>query len=203
VNVSLTTTRLRLREFTAADAPLLFQLDADPEVLRYIGQPLADEEAYRQRICQRFLPYYASNSGHGYWAAELSDAQFIGWFHLRPSLDGHFAQELEFGPGELEIGYRLRRAHWGRGYATEGSQALLRRAFLELKAPWVVASALAGNRASIRVMQKIGLRCVGEFALPGYEQPAVKYALSRADYLSMRTSVEFTPTSIERSLPTA
>ena len=81
----------------------------------------------------------------------------------------------------MELGYRLRKAVWGKGYATEGSLALVRQGVYGPGTACVVASALAGNVASIRVMEKAGLRRVGEFPLPGYDQPSVKYALDRDD----------------------
>ena len=180
----LETPRLVLREFTEDDAADLFALDADPEVMRYIGPyRLADVEAYRERILSVYRPSYDRNDGCGAFAAvEKTGGAFLGWFVLRPALHYRFAREAGFQSGQLELGYRLRRAAWGKGYATEGARALVRKAFTELEAPCVVAAALAENRASTRVMEKAGLRYAGEFRLPGFDSPAVKYALNREDY---------------------
>jgi [ribosomal protein S5]-alanine N-acetyltransferase len=152
--------------------------------MRYIGPyQLPDAEAYRRYIATKFFPYYARGEGHGFWAAvEKVGGAFLGWFVLRPALDYRFAAEAGHRAGEVELGYRLRKAAWGKGYATEGSRALVRKAFAELGAECVVATALVGNAASIRVLEKAGLRRVGEFALPGYDQPSVKYALRRDEY---------------------
>jgi RimJ/RimL family protein N-acetyltransferase len=105
----------------------------------------------------------------------------VGWFHLRPDRER---------PEDLDLGYRLIRRVWGRGYATEGGRALVDHAFAVCGAPRVVAYALAGNRASQRVMEKCGLRFELSFTyreeiLPGWteaERGAVRYALSRDEW---------------------
>ncbi|MFZ5814350.1 MAG: GNAT family N-acetyltransferase, partial [Bacillota bacterium] len=129
----------------------------------------------------RVLDYYRRFTGYGYWAAvEKSSGEFLGWFHLYP-VAGR-------GPGEVELGYRLRRAAWGRGYATEGARGLIRKGFEELGAQRVTATTMAVNLASRRVMEKAGLRYVRTFYLPwpepieGSEHGEVEYALERADW---------------------
>jgi RimJ/RimL family protein N-acetyltransferase len=90
----------------------------------------------------------------GYLVVELrEDRSFIGWAHLRP--DSH-------DPEWAEIGYRLRRSHWGRGLATEVALALMTHAFDTLGYSTVTARTMPANIASRRVMEKCGLRCVGE-----------------------------------------
>ena len=184
MKIRLETPRLILREFTEADAGELFALDSDPEVMRYIGPyQLADVEAYRTLIRTNTIAYYARHPGYGVWATvEKAGGAFLGWFLLRPALDYRFATEAGFRAGDVELGYRFRRAAWGKGYATEGARALVREAFTALGAACVVAAALVGNRASTRVMEKAGLRRAAEFRIPGYDEPAVKYALEKKDY---------------------
>lgn len=93
------------------------------------------------------------------------------------------------GPADdLELGYRLRRAAWGRGYATEGSRALVRKAFTDLGARRVYAETMFVNTRSRRVMEKAGLSFVRVFheewdeALPGAEHGEVEYALTRDEW---------------------
>src|SRR5690242_1631085 len=88
MKIYLETPRLVLREFTEHDADDLFALDADPEVMRYIGPyRLADVDAYREYIRTRFLSYYSPQSPYGFWAAaEKPGGAFLGWFTLRPAL---------------------------------------------------------------------------------------------------------------------
>lgn len=176
----LQTARLSLRPFTAEDAAGLFALDDDPEVLRYIGPVrLADVAAYRELIVERWLPYFQKNPGYGFFAAEnRATGAFLGWFHLRNALDYRFAREAAYQPGDVDLGYRLMRHAWGQGLASEGAQALVAKAWTDPAVQRVVACALVSNRASLRVMEKAGLRFDGHFTIPGYEMLA-RYVRAR------------------------
>jgi RimJ/RimL family protein N-acetyltransferase len=181
----LATDRLVLRPFVEDDAPLLLALDSDPEVMRYVGPfRLPDEAAYRARIRDYFLPSYDRHPGYGFWPAEeRATGTFVGWFHLRPALDYRFAAEAGFRAGEYDIGFRLTRPAWGKGYATEVARALVARAFTDPGVRAVVATVLVGNVASCGVLEKAGLRKTGEFALPGFEMPAAKYELAMDEFV--------------------
>jgi len=111
-----------LRRFTPDDLELVVELDGDPQVKRYIDGGLRVDRRELVETLQWWLGYYDRGERYGFWAAiEKSSGRFIGWFHLRP---GEGA-----GPLEPELGYRLRRDAWGQGYATEGSRALIDKAF--------------------------------------------------------------------------
>ena len=106
-----------------------------------------------------FLAYYERFAGYGFWAAiEKSSGRFVGWFHFRPAKAAR--------PNEVELGYRLRRSAWGKGYAPEGSRALIHQGFAELEVQRVVAFTMVVNVASRRVMEKAGLRFVRTFHQP-------------------------------------
>lgn len=186
----LETDRLVLRQFTEADAPRLLSLDSDPEVMRYIGPfGLPDEPAYLERIRSYFLPYYERGPYFGFWVAELkSTGKFLGWFHLRDALDYRFGKEAGFVHGEFDIGYRMIRSSWGKGYSTEMTRALVARGFARPEVHSIVACVLAANLASCRVLQKVGLKPVAKFILPGFDQPAHKYWISRETYESARAT---------------
>lgn len=178
----LQTPRLRLRALTTEDAPRLAALDADTDVLRYIGQPIATSlQGYEEFIAALKEKYYANKDSsplYGFWAAEERETgAFLGWFLLRPALDYRFAKEAEYEAGQVEIGYRFHHTAWGKGYATEGAQELVRRALAKESTNAVVAVALVENRASTRVMEKCGLVPDGEVVLPGYEMRGVRYKL--------------------------
>lgn len=180
VQVFLETERLVLRRFTMADADELVNLDADPDVMRYItgGVPTSRDEIETE-VLPAFLDYYQRYEGFGFWAAvEKVTGEFLGWFHFRPVQDAV--------PGEVDLGYRLRKSAWGKGYATEGSRALIDKGFTEFGVQRVVAEAMVVNAASRRVMEKAGLKLVRTFHQPwphpieGDQFGDVEYALDRA-----------------------
>lgn len=151
---SFTTERLRLRPITMDDAPLLVELDSDPLVTKYTnhGKPTPPDQMINE-ILPRMLSFAEANPGHGFWAAhELDGDAFIGWFHLRPYKEP---------PHDLDLGYRLRRAAWGKGYATEGSRVLLAHAFETLGVTRVTAMAEPEHERSQNVMTKLGMRSEG------------------------------------------
>jgi RimJ/RimL family protein N-acetyltransferase len=182
MHVVAETDRLILRYFTAADLDDLCALNADPDVLFFIngGRPIPREEIERESL-PRYLRYREEASGYGYFVvAEKATGEFLGWMHLRAPADGP--------PDEPELGYRLKRSAWGKGYASEGARALIQRAFAELGARRVFATTMTVNRGSWRVMEKAGLRFVRTFfqdwpvQIPGDELGDVEYALTREEW---------------------
>jgi len=182
MQVFLATERLVLRQFTLDDVDNLVELDSDPEVMHFItGGRVTPREEIENDILPWFLLYYEQGDRYGFWAAiEKSTGKFLGWFHFRPA-DGRPSDEPE-------LGYRLHRSAWGRGYATEGSRALIRKGFTEFGVARVVASAMAVHTASRRVMEKSGLTLVRTFhqewpdRIPGDEHGDVEYALTMPDW---------------------
>ncbi len=182
MRVFLEADRLLLREFTPDDLDDLVALDADPAVMHYItGGRTTPREEVRDDVLPAFLAYHERSDGFGFWAAiEKATGDFIGWFHLRPAPGAP--------AGEPELGYRLIASAWGKGYATEGSRALVRKAFAELGARRVVAETMAVHTASRRVLEKAGLRLMRTFHQPwpyrieGDELGDVEYALDREEW---------------------
>lgn len=160
----LHTERLRLEPLTHEHTELLVELDSDPEVLRYIfGRALSRDE-----VVDTYLPRRtradADARGLGYWAG-YADDEFLGWWCLGvDDQDAHAA--LRDGSslassGTAELGYRLHRSAWGRGYATEGCRALLAHAFDTVGLQRVWATTAVANTGSQRILEKVGLRCTG------------------------------------------
>jgi RimJ/RimL family protein N-acetyltransferase len=184
--VLLTTRRLVLRGFTAADADLLVALDADPEVMRYItgGIPTPRDEIV-DAVLPAWLAIAAATGGrYGFWAAlDRATGAFLGWFHLRPEP----AEEVD-----PELGYRLRRSAWGAGLASEGATTLLDHAFADPRVRRVLAQTMVVNRRSRRVMERIGMRQVRVFhgqwpvPIPGDEHGDVEYAITREEWSALR-----------------
>ena len=182
VRVFLETERLVLRRFTAEDVDLLVELDSDPEVMQFItgGLPTPRREVEAE-ILPAYLDYYERDERFGFWAAiERSSGDFVGWFHFRPGSEDE--------PDQVELGYRLRRSAWGKGYATEGSRALIEKGFVELGVERVYATTMVVNVASRRVLEKSGLRYVRTFHQPwpypieGDEHGDVEYGLLRSEW---------------------
>lgn len=175
------TARLVLRDITEADAGLLFELDSDPEVMRYIGPRPADHVgAYQDRIRTAYLPWQ-QHPWHGVRVVtDRTGGEFLGWVFVRPATASKLAGGLGWtDPAEIEVGYRYRKAAWGRGVATEGAVPLVRLALADPATTAVVACAEAGNAGSLRVLEKLGLVRVGEVTITGEKEPLVKLTRSR------------------------
>lgn len=187
VKVFLETERLRLRRLEYDDIEHLVELDSDPQVMRFInGGRATPRSEIENEVLPAFLGHYERYVGLGFWAVEeKSTGRFVGWFHLRPA--------EEAPAGEVELGYRLLRSAWGKGYATEGARALIDKGFAELGVERVVASTMVVNVASRRVMEKAGLRFVRIFHQPwpdyieGEEEGDVEYALLRSEWEQARS----------------
>ncbi len=176
------TERLELLCFTAEGADLLIELDSDPAVMRYLtgGEPTVPDAVVRERVIPMVLATYERWDGRfGLFAAYAKrDGAFLGWFSLRPDPDGP--------PDEVELGYRLRQAAWGKGYATEGSQALVAKAFAKLDVRVVWGETMAVNVASQKVMEKVGMTVAQEIPTPedmlaveGSERGGYRYEIVR------------------------
>jgi RimJ/RimL family protein N-acetyltransferase len=192
VQVYLDTERLILRRFTAADEDDLLELDADPEVMRYLsgGRP-TPRRLIHDEILPRIIGYYDRHPGFGSWAlVEKFTGAFVGWIALRPP-EGK-------GIEDVELGYRLRRSAWGKGYATEAARTLVRKGFAELGVERVFATTYQDNLASRRVMEKLGMTLVRCFRLTPadlatagtydagdatvWDGDDVEYALTKAEF---------------------
>ena len=163
----LETERLRLRPVAADDLDDFATLYADAEVMRYIGVggPLTRDQA-QQRL--EFMLDHWRKHGFGMWTLlQKADGAFIGRCGLR---------YVETATDEIELGYTLRKAFWGQGFATEASRVVMRYAFEVLKIGRLVALADPDNVASINVMKKVGMTFerVGLF----YNSECVLYAMT-------------------------
>ena len=171
-----------MRQFTADDVDNLFDLNSDPEVMRYLtGGKATPREVIRDEIIPVHLNVYGRFDRLGTWAAEsTATGEFLGWFHFRA------------GPGadvtNVDLGYRLRRSAWNQGYATEGSRALISMGFTGLGVERVFAHTMTANTASRHVLEKCGLTLVrttayeGADIIEGAEHGEVEYALIKPDW---------------------
>lgn len=176
----LRTERLELRPMRTEHLPLLHTLDSDPEVMRYLTGCARSAEEIDAFWGPRCADTTLDRRGLGWWVG-FADAQFVGWWDL-----GRSARPPESVPARdrAEIGWRVRRTEWGRGYATEGARALLRHGFATAGLSTVRAETMAVNTRSRRVMTKIGMQHVAtdhrvwDDPLPGAHLGEVVYEIS-------------------------
>jgi RimJ/RimL family protein N-acetyltransferase len=145
----LSTPRLLLRRRTLSDLPACLAMDRDPEVTRFIDGPWLDAKAHRAFVEDRIRRAYPD--GMGYWSIIAADG-FAGWVLLTP---------LDLRGPEVEIGWRLRWAVWGRGLGTQAARPVLEHALGRLGLAEVVADIDPANAASLRVATKLGMRVRG------------------------------------------
>jgi RimJ/RimL family protein N-acetyltransferase len=182
---TIDTAHLRLRGWREEDREPFAAMNADPEVTRYLSKALSRQES--DALVDRILSSW-DRRGFGVWAVERRvDQEFIGFTGLS-------WQDFEapFTPA-VEIGWRLVRAAWGRGYATEAALAALEFGFEHLGLDEIVSFTTVENRASRRVMEKIGLTRdpADDFEYPGVPpghpiRPSVLYRLSRPAWEAAR-----------------
>lgn len=182
---TLHTERLRLVPLADEHLELEVELDSDPEVMRYLYGRAATraevEQAHRRRLAAaRKVP------GLGFWIGFAGD-DFVGWWILQPP---HGPDQVKV-PGEADLGYRLLRRHWRRGYASEGSRELIRYGFTEVGLHRIFAQTMAVNTPSRATMNAVGLTFARAFVsaedyepIPGAEQGEVEYELTREKWLA-------------------
>jgi RimJ/RimL family protein N-acetyltransferase len=166
------TERLLVRPRSMADFAACLAMDRDPLVTQYVQGPWNDPEKHERFLRDRIETSFGP--GLGYWSIvpRQNPDQFLGWILLIP-FDG-------VGPG-IEIGWRLNRQAWGKGYATEAARPVLTHGFLTLGIDRIVADIDPANAASMRVSEKIGLMLTDEGDDHG--QPRACYALDKSEFV--------------------
>ena len=151
MTVSLRTPRLLLRPWRDEDAAAFAELSADPDVMEFLLS-LSGPAAWVGRARAHW-----DEHGFGQWVVELpGEASFIGVVGLST-----ISYTAPFTPA-VEIAWRLARAYWGRGYATEAAQAALDYGFEKLGLAEIVALTVPANWRSRRVMERLGMTCAPE-----------------------------------------
>ena len=187
----LRTSRLTLAPLADEHLRYEVELDADPQVMRYLGNGKArtpEEVAFYHRHRLERAEWVP---GLGFWAGFTGDegkdgADFVGWWALEPP------GRPDQGPadGQAELGYRLLPRYWRQGFAGEGSRELLRYGFADLKLNRIFAETMAVNEASRATMASLGLTYVRTFyadwnePIPGAEHGEVEYAITRDEWLA-------------------
>lgn len=168
--IRLETPRTIMSDIMVEHAPVMYDMNLDPLVIQYTGDgPFASLEA-----TQNFIRQYDQYEKYqvGRLAIVLKqDQTCIGWCGLKYTAENN----------EYDIGFRLLRAYWNQGYATETALASLAYGFNTLGLNRIVGRAMTANSASVQVLKKIGMTYSHDFNFDN--QPGVVYALDRADYI--------------------
>ncbi|AHM61514.1 acetyltransferase, ribosomal protein N-acetylase [Flammeovirgaceae bacterium 311] len=176
-----TSPRLGFRNWRQADLQPMAAINADPEVMAFFPGTQSAEET--RQFIQRMQQQYVDR-GFCYFAVDkLESGEFIGFIGLSQQ-----TYNADFTPC-IDIGWRLKKSEWGKGFATEGAKACLDYAFSTLGLEKVYAVAPQVNTQSEAVMKKIGMQYVKNFTHPLLTQDerlreCVVYLKTRAAHLS-------------------
>lgn len=163
------TERLRMEPFSSSHTSALNALNADPDIMRYIGEgtteTLEETKATIERVSDRWKRF-----GYSWWVLiQLKDNEIVGSACVQ-----NLAHKAE---APLEIGWRLIPKYQGLGFATEAGQAAIEFAFGTLGATYLVAVAHPQNKSSHRVMERLGMNYVG--IEEHYDQPCIVYDINK------------------------
>ncbi len=169
------TERLLLRPLHADDLEAWYEMDSDPEVHIYLGNNPVTDKQHLHDVLGNLQQQYIDN-GIGRWAVtDKNTHEFLGWAGLK----------LMKKPGEnspyYDLGYRLLRKHWGKGYATEAALAWVKYGFNEMNLPEICGRTNVGNSASKNVLQKAGLKYIDERTFDG--APDAWFTCSKEQWL--------------------
>ena len=156
------TTRLNFTLLSEQDAQLLFEVDQDAEVMRYLnGGKLTSMQTIVEVFVPRMLQYRNPALGYGIWQVRRSDDNaYLGWVLIRPMGFNSEAPSTD----ELELGWRFKREFWGQGYASEAASAIAAAVLAHnQKVQFLSAIAMPDNAGSIGVMRKLGMQFVKRF----------------------------------------
>lgn len=165
----LETERLVLREWTEDDVEPFAAMNADPDVMRYIGDGLP-RTVQQSREAVELMMRRWDEQGWGTFAVELAETrEFVGFAAL--AVPAFLPEILP----AVEVGWRIERRRWGQGLAPEAARAVMGFAFDELGLDRVVSCIHSQNAASIRVAEKLGMTLERETVVPVREVPCSVY----------------------------
>ncbi|RFC55346.1 GNAT family N-acetyltransferase [Brumimicrobium aurantiacum] len=171
--------RLGFRNWKDEDLNAFTLLNADTEVMEHFPKSLDRQET--MEFIQRLKAHYETH-GYNYFAVELlENGELLGFIGL-----AYQNYEVDFLPA-VDIGWRLKKSAWGKGYATEGALRCLDFGFNNLNLEKIISTCTLQNKKSEKVMQKIGMKKVKKFkhpklkAFPAYEN-CLLYEIKKEDW---------------------
>ncbi len=174
--IQLETERLILKQFNEEDAHYLFELNSDPDVTKYVGSGPYENIDEVLDFIRNYNQYEKYSQGR----LNMFDKQtgeYIGWCGLKYLEDKNYS----------DLGYRLLKRHWGKGYATEAAIACLDYGFKVLNLDKIIGTAMKENTASINVFKKLGLKYSHDSDCG--ERPGVVYVITKDQWESRLKSV--------------
>ncbi len=165
----LQTPRLLLRELNIKDAQNFYELNRNPNVIKFTGDLPFDSVSAAEKFLKNYKDY--EKNGFGRWAViEKESGEFLGWCGLK------------FDGKETDIGFRFFEEHWNKGFATESAKACLEYGFEELGLAEIIGRAMKENLGSVKVLEKIGLKFIKEMEFELH--PGVLYRIQKDEFIS-------------------
>ena len=172
------TDRFLLREIIESDYKDLFELDSDPEVHKYLGNNPQKDIKEAKKVIKHIRRQY-EEFGIGRWAIiDKATNDFIGWTGLK------YERDIRPNP-YYDLGYRIKKKHWGKGIAQETALESLNYGFTKLKLPEICAAAHIDNSPSNAVLQKVGMQLIEQFQFEG--NTVNWYTIQIADWLKKQS----------------
>lgn len=180
-------TRLSYALLSDKDEALLFEVDQDEEVMRYLnGGTRTSMQTIREVMLPRMALYHNPALGYGIWQVRRqSDNSYLGWVLIRPMGFNTATPSTD----DVEIGWRFKRAHWGQGYATEAAQAVAKAVLAaNSQVRYLSATAMVENAGSIGVMRKLGMQFIKRYLHQDAlgEVDAVLYQVALTEYAGLK-----------------
>jgi ribosomal-protein-alanine N-acetyltransferase len=167
--IIIETPRLIMKQFCEADAKHLFELNSDPDVTKYVG---GSAYSSMDEVIE-FIKNYDQYEKYGMGRLNMFDkitGEYIGWCGLKYLEDEQ----------NVDLGYRLLKRHWGKGYATEAATASLEYGFDVLNLDKIIGKAMKENTASINVFKKLGMAYSHDDECG--KHPAVVYVITKEEW---------------------
>ncbi len=169
MEIALSSERLLLKQMNIADAQDMFILNSDPEVIQYTGDVMFNSVDDALNLLKNYDQYIKYKMGRLSLFDKVS-GEYIGWCGLK------YLEDRD----QVDIGYRLLKKHWGKGYATEASRVCLDYGFNTLGLEEIIGSAMLANPASINVFKKLGMKY--DTDEPCGDQPGVIYKIKKSEW---------------------
>jgi RimJ/RimL family protein N-acetyltransferase len=162
----LMTERLLLKEFELSDANEMFDLNSDTDVIKFTGDKPFKNIEEAQALITNYDQYEKYKMGRWTVLAKQTN-EYLGWCGLK------YHEDVK----EVDIGFRFHQKYWGRGYATESAAACLKYGFENLNLNRIIGRVLKENMASIKVLEKIGMKLEKEELL--HDAPGLIYFIEK------------------------